>query len=159
MEHDFQRVVEQYATTLYRLAFSYCGNRPDAEDVLQEVFLKYLCCGLSFEAEEKRRSWLMTVTANQCRDLLRSAWRRRRQSLSDLPELPAPEPEDYSDVEAALAALAPKYRGIVFLFYYEGYSTKQIAQALGLNESTVRTRLERARKHLKHHLGGTEHEA
>lgn len=154
MKDEFQQVVTRYADVLYRLAFSYCGNPPDAEDVVQDVFVKYLRCRKTFESEDKRRAWLMTVTANRCLDLLRSHERRKTQSIETMPETAAPDQEDYSDIHEAIQALSPKYRGIVFLYYFENRTTPEIAQLLGLSKATVRTRLLRARNLLKEHLGG-----
>ena len=114
MKDEFQQVVTRYADVLYRLAFSYCGNPPDAEDVVQDVFVKYLRCKKTFESEDKRRAWLMTVTANRCLDLLRSHERRKTQSIETMPETAAPDQEDYSDIHEAIQALSPKYRVLCF---------------------------------------------
>ncbi|MBQ9044359.1 MAG: sigma-70 family RNA polymerase sigma factor [Oscillospiraceae bacterium] len=152
METDFEAVVERYTAPLYRLAYSYCGSREDAEDVLQETFLRYLSKRPRFSAEEQRRAWLMTVAANCCRDLLR---RRARRAVVPLDEtLAAPETERHPEVAAALAALPPKDRAMVYLFYYESLPTRQIARMLGMTDSAVRTHLTRARGKLRTILGG-----
>ena len=156
MDLEFQTMVERYAASLYRLAFSYLCNRQDAEDVLQEVFLKFLRHRPVFSAEEQRRAWLMTVTANQCRDLLRSPWRRRMGELNEAQSLSAPEPESYPEVAAALAQLPAKDRAAVYLFYYEELPAKEIAAVLHMTDSAVRTRLSRARGKLKDLLGGDD---
>ena len=157
MDLEFQTVVERYSAPLYRLAYSYLSSRQDAEDVLQEVFLKFLRRRPVFSAEEQRRAWLMTVTANQCRDLLRSPWRRRVGELHEAQGLSAPEPETYPEVAAALAQLPAKDRAVVYLFYYEQLPTKDIAAILRMTDSAVRTRLSRAREKLKDLLGGDDH--
>ena len=156
MDLEFQTMVERYAASLYRLAFSYLCNRQDAEDVLQEVFLKFLRHRPVFSAEEQRRAWLMTVTANQCRDLLRSPWRRRVGELNEAQSLSAPEPESYPEIAAALAQLPAKDRAAVYLFYYEELPAKEIAAVLHMTDSAVRTRLSRARGKLKDLLGGDD---
>ena len=156
MDLEFQTMVERYAASLYRLAFSYLCNRQDAEDVLQEVFLKFLRHRPVFSAEEQCRAWLMTVTANQCRDLLRSPWRRRVGELNEAQSLSAPEPESYPEVAAALAQLPAKDRAAVYLFYYEELPAKEIAAVLHMTDSAVRTRLSRARGKLKDLLGGDD---
>ena len=153
MEMDCQQVVKTYAGALYRLAFSYCRNRADAEDVVQEVFLRYLKHTGSFPDETRRRSWLMTVTANTCRDLLRSPWRCRCCPLEEAAE-PAALMEEESALLTAVLGLPAKYRGVVHLYYYEEYSTKEIAAILGISESAVRMRLMRARQTLKEELRG-----
>lgn len=156
MHISFEQAVERFGPTLYRLAFSYCHNREDAEDVVQEVFVKYLRAEPDFDAEEDLKRWLMTVTANTCRDLLKSAWYKRGRPAQLLQELPYTDGHTDLRLEMgrALAALAPKYSQVVYLYYYEEYSVRDIAQILRLSETAVRSRLDRARKQLKRQLGG-----
>lgn len=156
MVFDFEQVVDELGPPLFRLAVSFCGNREDAEDAVQEVFLHYLRCGREFDSMDELRRYLMTAAANQCRDLLKSAPRRRNRSLEEAEPLPAASADLTTrlDVERALQSLDPKYRGAVYLFYYEDYSVRQIAESLGLSEGVVRVRLNRARKQLKRLLGG-----
>ena len=153
MDQEFQTMVERYSAPLYRLAFSYLGNRQDAEDVLQEVFVQFLRRRPVFSGEAQRRSWLMTVAANRCRDLLRSPW-RRTVPLDEAQSLADDVPEGDGDVADALAQLAPKDRAAVYLFYYEQLPTKEIAAILRMSDGAVRTRLSRARDRLKGLLGG-----
>ena len=155
MQIDFQQMVEKYASPLFRLAFSYCGNRADAQDVVQEVFLKYLQSPPRCDSPEQLRAWLTTVTANKCKDLLRSAHRRRSAPLADTPAPPGISDEVY-EVRAALEKLPPRLRSAVYLYYYEQLPTKRIAKALGLTDAAVRSRLRQARKRLKELLGGEE---
>ena len=151
MNQELESVVERYSAPLYRLAFSYCANRPDAEDVVQETFYEYLRRKPSFSTEAQRRSGLMTV---RCRDLLRSAWRRRVVPLEAAANVAAAEPEAYPEVAEALARLAPGDRAAVYLFYYEQLPTKEIASILRMTDSAVRKRLSRARRELQTLLGG-----
>ena len=153
MQFDFQQVVEQYAPALYRLACSYCGNRSDAQDAVQEVFLSYLRHPPVCDGPEKLRAWLMTATANKCRDYLRSARRRRTAPLTDLPA-PSEDTDEVLEVRAALEKLPESLRGVVYLFYYEQLPTKQIAQILHLSDAAVRSRLYVARNRLRALLGG-----
>lgn len=153
METDCQRLVQQHTDRLYRLALSYCRNREDAEDVVQEVFIKYLKHRGTFQNEAQLRSWLLKVTANTCRDLLRSPWRHRRCSLEEIGE-PAVLMEEESALLTAVLGLPTKYRGIVHLYYYEDYSVADIAEILEISESAVRMRLLRARQRLKDELEG-----
>ena len=156
MDQTFQQMVERYSLTLYRLAYSFCQNRQDAEDAVQEAFVRYLSTKKTFRDDDHLLNWLMLVTANQCRDLLRSAWRRKRQDLDTLPELPAaaPDTDTHLAVEAALQSLPPGYRGIVYLYYSEEFPIRRIASSLGLSETAVRSRLSRARERLRQTLGG-----
>ncbi len=153
MEIQFQQMVEEYAPSLYRLAYSYCLNRADAEDVVQEVFLKYLQHPPACAASEQLRAWLMTVTANTSKNLLSSGWRRKKQPLED--DLTASEHfDEVVEVRLALEKLPPNLRGAVHLFYFEQLSVRQIAEILHLSETAVHSRLFRARKQLKKLLGG-----
>lgn len=153
MDLDPQQLVERYAQRMYRLAFSYCRNRQDAEDVVQEVFSKYLRHKPAFPDEEKCLAWLLKATANTCRDLLRSPWRGKCCSLEEAAE-PAVLMEEESALLSAVGNLPAKYRGVVHLYYYEDYSVTQTAATLGISESAVRMRLLRARQKLKDELGG-----
>ena len=123
MDTDFQQVVNTYADGMYRLAYSFCANRADAEDVVQEVLIKYLQRPPRCNCPEQLRAWLMKATANKCRDLLRSGWRRKTQPLAQ-PCAP-PEADDAAlDVRAALMQLPPGQRGAVYLYYYEQFTTR-----------------------------------
>ena len=153
MQKDFQQAVEAFSPSLYRLAYSYCLNRADAEDMVQEAFLACLQHEPQCEGPEQLRAWLMTATANKCKNLLSSGWRRRTLPLEDVHASP-----DHSDevleVREALAKLPPELRGVVHLYYFEGQSVKQIAEAMLLSETAVHSRLHRARKQLGKLLGG-----
>lgn len=153
METDCQQVVQRYTATLYRLAFSYCRNREDAEDIVQEVFLRYLKQKIEFPDEQKRKSWLLKVTANACKDLLRAPWRCRCCSLEEA-AAPAVMMQEESELLTAVLSLPAKYRGVVHLYYYEDQTVAEIAAVLDLSESAVRMRLMRARQKLREELGG-----
>lgn len=153
MQNDFQQMVEAYMPSLYRLAYSYCLNRADAEDVVQEVFLSYLQHTPQCEKPEQLRAWLMTATANKCKNLLGSGWQKKTLPLEDVHASPDHR-DEVLEVRAALAELPPNLRGAVHLFYLEGMPAKQIAKMLGLTETAVRSRLYQARKQLKKILGG-----
>ena len=150
---DPQQVAEAYADALFRLAFSCCHNRADAEDVVQDVFVKYLRHRGTFPDEASRRSWLMKVTVSICRDLFRAPWRRRCCALEQIAEPAAGMPEENALLEAVMR-LPEKYRAAVHLYYYEDYTAAQIAKILGISEPAVRMRLMRARQTLKAELGG-----
>ena len=153
MQIDFQQAVQTYGPALYRLAFGYCLNRSDAEDVVQEVFLTYLQREPECEGPEQLQAWLMTVTANKCKNLLKSGWRKRTLPLEDVHASPDHR-DEVIEVRSAMAKLPPNLRGVVHLFYFERLSTKQIAESLNLSETAVRSRLFQARKQLKTLLGG-----
>ena len=141
---NIEPLFRSYKDDVYRLALSYTKSIQEAEDVCQTVFLKLL------EQKEitpgKERAWLMQVTANTCRNLLRSAWWKRTVPMEET--LPVVDPQ-YTDTWEKVMALPPKYRVMIYLRYYEELSTKEMAQLLHISQSNVTTRLNRARQMLK----------
>lgn len=155
-EQEVNRAVEQYADTVRRICMLHLKNRADAEDIFQTVFVKYLLHTAPFASPEHERAWIIRVTLNACRDLLRRFFRSRTVSLEELTDQPAPlEPEHRAVLQAVLALPAP-YRDVVYLHYYEGYTAPEIAGILGKNVNTVYTRLTRARDLLRRTLGGED---
>lgn len=153
LQIDFQEMVEEYTPSLYRLAYSYCLNRFDAEDVVQEVFLRYLQHKPQCAGPGQLRSWLMTTTANRCKDLLNSGWRQKNLPLEDV-HASIDHLDEKIDMEYAMAKLSSNLRGVVHLFYFEGMTVNQIAELLHLSRCAVLSRLFKARKQLKKLLGG-----
>ena len=142
---DTESAVEQYGPMVYRLAYAQLRSRHDADDVFQEVFLRYHRAAPSFESEAHRRAWLLRVTVNCAKSLAASPWRRRTLPLEDVYAYTDPEE---SGLDAALAQLPPKYRAVIHLCYYEGCTTEEAARILGRTPSTVRSQLTRARRTL-----------
>lgn len=138
---DTLELFQWYGDAVYRLAWSYTGSRADAEDVAQTVFLKLMERKPDLEPG-KERAWLLQVTANECRSLSR----RRTVPLDEIETLSAQEEET---VLRQVLSLGRGEREVLYLFYYEGYSTKEIGQMLRLSQTAVTTRLQRARKKLK----------
>ena len=141
---DIERLFQKYKDDVYRLALSYTKSPQEAEDVCQTVFLKLM--EQAHVAPGKERSWLMQVTANTCRNLLRSAWWKQTVTLEET--LPAPAPQ-YSDTWEKVMSLPPKYRVLVYLRYYEELTTGEMARLLHISQTAVTTRLSRARQMLK----------
>lgn len=139
-------VVRAYAPMVYRLAYARAGNRADADDIFQEVFLRYFCKNPAFSSEAHRRAWLLRVTANCAGNLWALAFRRHTVPLEE--DLVFHTPEE-TGLHAALCALPAHYRIVVHLFYYEALSVEEISRLLGRGPSTVRTQLTRARRRLK----------
>lgn len=150
----FMDAVRQHQDMVYRLALHYFASAPDAEDAVQEVFLRLYTWENPFDSPEHLRRWLIRVTANYCRDVLKSSWRRRRVSLDTLPEQPAFQEPEQGELYQAVMSLPEKYRTVLDLFYYEELSTLEIAQLLDIRQSAVTTRLARARGKLKKTLTG-----
>ena len=140
---DITELFHRYRDEVYRLAVSYTRSPQEAEDVCQTAFLKLLEAEVS---PGKEKAWLMQVTANECRSLLRSHWWKRTAPLEAGFGVAAPEQEG---VLRAVMALPPKYRVVVYLHYYAGYTTGEIGQLLHISQSAVTTRLGRARNMLK----------
>lgn len=143
---DPEQVVETYADMVYRLAFARTGNRSDAEDIFQEVFLRYIRKKPAFSSEEHCRAWLIRVTVNCSKSLWKSAWRRKTQPLCD--EIVFKEPEE-RELFCELQRLPERDRTVLHLFYYEELSIEQISHLLTTKPATIRTQLTRARRKLK----------
>lgn len=143
---EFDKLVEKYANTMFRCAYSYCQNRMDAEDVIQEVFLKYLKKKPKFIDENHEKAWLLRVTINVSKDYIKSFGYKKTQSLND--DIPLIDKEK-SDVWEAVSGLPPKYRIVIQLYYQENYSIKEISKLLKVKESTIGTQLGRAKEKLK----------
>ena len=143
-----ERLANTYADAILRLSYTYLKNTHDAQDICQTVFVKLLMEPREFKSPEHERAYILRMAANACKDLLKSPWRQRSQSLDVGLEVPAPQAGDGSVLEA-VNQLPPHYRAVIYLFYYEGYSTRDIARMLGRKESTVRSDLRRGREKLK----------
>lgn len=140
-----EQAARQYENTLYRAALAILGDAAEAEDAVQDAFLKYWEKAPAFESPGHEKAWLLRVTVNGCRSRLRSPWRRRAPLLESFP---APGPEERAAIEEVLA-LPPRDRAVIHLHYYEGYQTAEIAAMTGEAEGTVRSRLSRARAKLR----------
>ena len=146
-------LVDKYGNMLLRIAFSYLKSKADAEDAVQDVFLQVVEKEPAFNDENHEKAWLIRTVINICKNNLGRFWNKNRVSIDDIAEIA--ETDSYStdnEVLAAVMALPEKYRVAVHMYYYEGYSTSEIASLTGSNEPTVRSLLCRARKKLKDEL-------
>ena len=143
-------VIDKYSDMVYRLALAQTKNKHDAEDLFQEVFLRYIAKPRTFESEEHRKAWLIRVTINRSRSFW-AAWFRKTETLD---ESLVAETKAEDDISEYLALLPQKYRPVIHLFYYEEMSVKEIGEILDAKESTVRTWLTRARSILGEKLRG-----
>ena len=148
---QFTRIARKYMDTVYRVALNYLRSPDGADDITQEVFLRLLRSNTLFETEEHTRNWLIRVTINECKRDLASRW-RRVEPLEAYAEKLSFSSEENSETFRIAMRLPRKYRMVIYLHYYEGYSTAEIAQILGSKQSTVCTQLERGRKLLKNML-------
>ena len=148
-ELEVSRAIERYADMVTRLCLVYLKNDADAEDIFQTVFLKYTMNSPEFESEEHEKAWLVRVTKNACKDLLKSFFRSRTVSMEELVNECAEDIDDNSYVMQALLSLPKKYREVIYLHYYEGYTAPEISKILGKNTNTVYTNLHKAKQLLR----------
>lgn len=150
---EAERLVETYSNLILRLSYTYLKSTYDAEDICQDVFLKLLGGGYVFENPKHEKAWIIRTTANACKDTLRSAYRRRTVRIEAAPDTAAPEPPDETVLKEVMD-LPWKYREAIYLYYYEGYSVKEISSMTGRSEATVMTHLSRGRGKLRGILKG-----
>lgn len=141
-----ESVVKAYSNMVYRLAFSQTRNKSIADDIYQEVFLRYIRKKPNFESEKHRKAWLIRVTVNCCKKMWASSWIKKMVPLNETIVF---EMKEETDLYRELQKLPNKYRAVIHLFYYEDLSIEEISEILNQKPSTVRTQLTRARYKLK----------
>lgn len=157
-EEEVNKAIAQYADMVLRLCTVYLKNDADAEDIFQTVFLKYTLHTGTFESPEHEKAWLIRVTVNACKDLLKSFFRSRTIPLESLTAIaPRMTAEQYGVMEAVWS-LPGQYRDVIYLHYYEGYTAAEIAGILKRNPNTVYTHLRKGLELLREALGGAEYE-
>ena len=144
-----QNVVEEYSDMVLRIAYQNLKIKSDAEDVVQNVFIK-LIKEPNFKDKSHMKAWLIRVTINECKDFNKMAWYKKTESLSD--ELMIPFTKEEQGVLDEVFKLSKNYRNVIYLYYFEGYSIKEIASILNKKENTISSQLTRARKVLKNIL-------
>lgn len=144
---EFTQYVRKYSDMVYRVAYSCTHSAPDSEDIMQDVLLKLYICEKKFHDDEHVKAWLIRVAVNRSRDVLRSVNKKRTEELRE--GLSVSDEEPSSDLHTAMAGLSRDHRLVIYLFYYEGYSVKEISKILRITESNVKTRLKRAREKLR----------
>ena len=147
-----REMYQEHCQTVYRVAFTYMKNSYDAEDAVQETFARLIRSGERFRSREKEKAWLIVTVSNVCKDMLRRHYRSDR-ALEDYQYLAAP-PHEIDETMEAILRLPEKYKTVVYRFYYEGYTAREIARMLGEKPNTVSSRIGRARLLLKTMLGG-----
>ncbi len=152
-EEEAGRAIEKYADMVRRICMIHLKNHADTEDIFQTVFLKYVMDDTVFANEEHEKAWLIRVTVNACKDLIRNFFRSRTQPLDEL-QACSHIPEEHIEVLQAVLSLPEKYRDPLYLHYYEGYTAAEIGRILKKNVNTVYTLLGRARNQLRDRLGG-----
>ena len=151
-----KQVIEKYADMVYRIALTRCGIVENAEDVFQDVFIKYNQKMPKFESEEHEKAWLIRVTINLTKNINNSAWNRKIVTLDENIEF---ETKEQEDIFSIVCSLPKDYKTVIYLSYYEGYKVKEISEILKKSEGTIKTWLFRARQMLKEKIeGGFEDE-
>ena len=149
MRQEVQELVALYQDSLFAVAFNLCKNAQDAEDVVQDTFIRYYTLKKEFDSKEHIRAWLIRVAINRAKNVSRTFWRRNRISLQDYMETLTFETEESENLFETVMKLPEKYRIVIHLFYYEDYSFGEIAGILNLSESNVKVRLSRGRTLLR----------
>ena len=143
-------LLDKYSDMVLRIAYTYLKNRADAEDIVQDVFLRIIDKKPSFNDESHEKSWLIRATINMCKNKVNMFWNKNKCSIDDVQEFAVSDKYNTdTSVFQAVMALGEKYRVVVYMYYYEGYSTPEIADVIGKNETTIRSLLHRARNKLK----------
>ncbi|XEC95755.1 RNA polymerase sigma factor [Paenibacillus tarimensis] len=154
-DKELADVYQRNVDTIYRLCYLYLKNHSDAEDAVQTTFMKWLNTDKTFTGHEHEKAWLIVTAKNHCKDILKSWWKYRRVSMDPFPEKSYWEQhENAGEVLEKLLLLPPKYKEVLYLYYYEEYSIKEISKLLERNESTIQSQLSSGRKRLKMTIGG-----
>ena len=143
-----EQAYEKYADMLYRLALSHLKNPHDAEDTVQDVFIKYMNHFSILKDEEHERAWLIRTTVNRCYDLLKYNSKRNHMALDEVNEIAAEE-KLHTEIFQILEKLPAKNKTVIILHYLEGFSIEEIARMLHLSTSAVKMRLSRGREQMK----------
>lgn len=145
-----EQLVSTYSNSMFRAAYALLGSRADAEDAVQEAFVRLIEKNPTINDDEHLKAWLLRVTINLSKNMLKASWRKNKSVTQEIPYA-----ENESDeVLFCVMKLEENYRTVIHLYYYEGYSIKEIASILKLPAATVGTRLKRGRERLKKMLEG-----
>ena len=149
-----ERLVAEYGSSMLRMCCAYLGDVHLADDAVQDAYIKIYRSWRQFDSPAAERAWVMRVAVNVCKDILRSAWRRKVSLVEEYPEIPGEpdRPKEDNVLLEEIMALKPKYRQVILLHYYQGFSVNEIARILSAPQSTVSVRLRRARAMLAERL-------
>ena len=150
-DNQFTAYAQMYMDTVFRIAFNYLKSRSDADDITQNVLIKLYRANKTFENDAHIKHWLIRVTINECKRAVLLPW-RRMEPIDDYIESLSFEAPEQSELFEMVMKLPAKYRVAIYLYYFEDYSTEEIARLLKIPDATVRTRLRRARENLKSEL-------
>ena len=151
-DKEIKEIYERHRQTVYRVCFAYMKNSEDAADAVQETFIRLIRKAPAFENTEHEKAWLIRTASNICKDELKHWW-RKHDDLDNYKETESTEKTEIDDVIMAVMDLPDKYKTVVYLYHYEGYTSVEIDDTLGKPKSTIRNYLHEARKILKERLG------
>lgn len=151
-DKEIAEIYTRHGKTVYRVCFAYMKNPADTEDAVQDTFFRLIKIAPVFDSEEHEKAWLIRTAANICKNVLRHWW-RRRENIEDFYNLESSDKIETDDVFSAVTELPEKYKTVVYLYYYEGYTSVEIADILKKPQSTVRNYLHESRAILKERLG------
>ena len=156
MTYDIEDMINKYSSVIYRTAYAYVAHRQDAEDVMQEVFFRFVRKKPCFNDEEHEKAWFLRVCANCAKTFLQRRNKSRTANIEATEGTAAQSTDttDFSPLYNAVMSLPPKQRLCIHLFYFEEYKVAQIKKITGMNEATVKSNLCRARQKLKENLKG-----
>lgn len=154
-DHEISAIYERNKIMLYHVCFSYLKNSADTEDAVSDTFIKLIKAGVMFENNEHEKAWLIRTASNLCKNRLRHWW-RKRTNLSEIDRIQGASDEaevEIVDVLRVVMDLSDKYKTVIYLYYYEGYNSNDIAKILQKPPSTIRNHLHEARNLLRERLG------
>ena len=151
-DKEIAEIYKRHSKTVYRVCFAYMKNPADTEDAVQDTFFQLIKSGPAFDSEEHEKAWLIRTASNICKNALRHWW-RKREDIEDFRDLPGMETIQTDDVFQTVMDLPAKYKTVIYLYYYEGYTGVEIAGILKKPQSTVRNYLHEARAILRERLG------
>jgi len=158
-DDEIEKALIKYSDMVRRICFLYLTNNADVEDVFQEVFLKLLKHKNCFENSEHEKAWIIRITINKCKDVLKSFWKKNTYSIDDIDNIQFPfEDKVESELLHVVLTLPKKYKDVIYLYYYQDYTVPEIAKLLGKKENTIYSSLHRARGLIKKKIGGEEDE-
>ena len=146
---EITRIYEKYINTVYKVCFMFLKNETETEDAVQNVFIKLMNQTKKFESDEHIKAWLIVTAKNECKNTLTHWWKSKRTPAEDVKEPSYTHDTDKGEITELLNTLPDKYKLPLYLYYYEGYNTQEIAKILNVNHSSLRTQMVAARGKLK----------
>jgi RNA polymerase sigma-70 factor (ECF subfamily) len=152
-EKDITAIYERHVDMVYRVCFSYMKNTADTEDMVQNTFIQMISSEVDYLSEEHEKAWLIVTASNLCKNHLRHWW-QKRSNLDDYEQVATTQPFEIDETLAVVLALPDMYKLTIYLYYYEGYTSTEIARLMNKPQSTIRNYLHRGRAILRKKLGG-----